>query len=253
MLSASVNANEVYVSVSGAGVDLAITQDGDNNQVGTSSDKLSINGTSNTMFILQEGQWNQVFYVSTWGSQTSGGGDVNGSSNNIKIEQYNTVGTDVNKVGMHILSSNNNVHVCQGASFDDADDTTCSGTASEYGGHTVNLDLHNGGNDIKISQQTGTGNADHFAQVYTYGGDNNDIFIKQNGNGNKYVYMTVRTDGGAQNIIQDGSGSHTATIDLTGLYKTDLSLTQDSSTNQTYTLTNNCQTVGGCAISLTQN
>ena len=253
MLSVSSNANEVYVSVTGAGVGLAITQDGDNNQVGTSAAKFSVNGTSNTMYIWQEGQWNQVFYVSYWGSGTAWGGDVQGNSNNIKIEQYNTTGTDVNKVGMHISSSNNNVHICQGATFDDADDTTCSGTSSEYGGHTVNLDLHNGGNDIKVGQQTGTGNADHLANIYTYGGDNNDIFVRQKGNGNKYLYLTIRTDGGEQSIIQSGSGSHTATIDLTGTYKTDLDLTQNSSTNQTYTLTNTCATVGGCSLSVTQN
>ena len=90
-------------------------------------------------------------------------------------------------------------------------------------------------------------------RVYTYGGDNNDVFIKQNGNGNKTTYFTVRTDGGAQNIIQKGSGTHQATIDLIGSYKTDLSLTQNSGSNQTYSLTNNCVTVGGCAVSVTQN
>lgn len=252
MLSPLGNANEVYVSVTGTGVGLSITQSGDNNQVGTSTDKFSVNGNSNTMYIWQEGQWNQVFYIAAWGSGTAWGGDVQGNSNDIKIEQYNTTGTDVNKVGMHVQSSDNNVHICQGASFDSFTDTTCSGTTSEYGGHVVNLDLHNSGNDIKVSQQTGTGNGDHLANINVYG-DNNDIFVKQNGDGNKYLYMTVRTAGGIQNIIQDGSGSHTATIDLTGLYKTDLDLTQDSSTNQTYTLTNDCQTVGGCTVSLTQN
>ena len=254
MLSAYVNANEVFVSVTGAGVGLSITQDGEDNQVGTSTDKFSINGSSNTMYIWQEGKWNQVFYVSYWGTGNAFGGDVNGNSNNIKIEQYNTVGTDVNKVGMHIQSSNNNVHVCQGKSFTDAADTTCSASSTaEYGGHTVNLDLHSGGNDIKISQETGTGNADHFINLYTYGGENNDVFIKQKGNGNKYAMMTIRTDGGEQSIVQKDDGAHSATIDLTGSYHTDLNLIQYGSTDQTYTLTQDCQTAGGCAISLTQN
>jgi hypothetical protein len=252
-LSASVNANEAYISVNGSGVDLAITQDGDNNQVGTSTDKFSVNGTSNTLFILQEGQWNQVFYVGWWGSQTHTGGDIKGNNNNIRVEQYNTTGTDVNKVGMHIPSSDNNVHVCQGKSFDDAADTTCSGTVDEYGGHTAVIDLHGGGNDVKISQQSGTVNSDHTANIFTYGGDDNNIFVKQNGNGNKYLNMIVRTDGGSQSIIQDGSGAHTATIDLGGSYKTDLDLTQDSSDNKSYTLTQNCQTIGGCSLTVLQN
>lgn len=252
-ISVSSNANEAYISANGTGLDLDIIQDGNNNQVGTSAAKFSVNGNSNTLYILQEGQWNQVFYVSTWGSGTSWGGDIQGNSNNLKFEQYNTTGTDVNKIGMHIPSSNNNVHVCQGKSFTDAADTTCSASATaEYGGHTVNLDLHSGGNDIKISQETGTGNADHFINLYTYGGDNNDVFIKQKGNGNKYVMMTIRTDGGEQSIVQKDDGAHSATIDLTGTYHTDLNLIQYGSTDQTYTVTNTCATVGGCSLSVTQ-
>jgi hypothetical protein len=54
-------------------------------------------------------------------------------------------------------------------------------------------------------------------------------------------------------MVQKGDGVHTATIDLTGAYTTDLSLTQDSNTNQSYTLTNNCQTSTGCSVSVTQN
>ena len=143
--------------------------------------------------------------------------------------------------------------MCQGSTFASSTSTSCSGSSSEeYGGHTTNLDLHSGSNNIKIGQQTGTGNADHYVQLYTYNGENNDIFVKQNGNGNKTLNMTVRTDGGEQSIIQKDSGAHTATIDLTGSYHTDLDLKQQGSTNQSYSLTQNCQTSGGCGISLTQ-
>ena len=253
-VSASSNANEIYLDQSGTNFDLTITQDGNNNSVGTSSAKFNIRHDNNTVFILQEGQWNEIHYVSAWGSGASWGGDVDGSGNNLKFEQYNTTGTDVNKIGMHISSNDNNVHVCQGKSFTDAADTTCSASSTaEYGGHTVNLDLHSGGNDIKISQETGTGNADHFINIYTYGGENNDVFIKQKGNGNKYAMMTIRTDGGEQSIVQKDDGAHSATIDLTGSYHTDLNLIQYGSTDQTYTLTQNCQTAGGCSVTMTQN
>jgi hypothetical protein len=153
-----------------------------------------------------------------------------------------------------VLSNNNDVHVCQGATFDSNTDATCSGTTpnSEYGGHTVNLDLHSGGNNIKIGQETGTGNADHYAQIYTYGGENNDLFLTQKGNGNKTLNMTIITDGGEQDIMQSGNGSHTATVSLGGTYHTDMSLTQQGNTTQSYSLTQNCQTSSGCGISVTQ-
>jgi hypothetical protein len=83
-------------------------------------------------------------------------------------------------------------------------------------------------------------------------GENNNLFVNQSGNGNKTLNMTIRTDGGTQDIIQKDSGAHTATIDLTGSYHTDLSLTQQGSTNQSYSLTQNCQTSGGCTVGITQ-
>ena len=61
--------------------------------------------------------------------------------------------------------------------------------------------------------------------------DYNDVFVRQKGN----------------------NSSHNANITLDGLYGTDLILKQMSTTNQTYTLTQNCITVGGCAVSVTQD
>ncbi len=54
-------------------------------------------------------------------------------------------------------------------------------------------------------------------------------------------------------MMQKSDGDHTATVDLTGSYGTDLTLKQDSQSDQTYTLTNNCQTSSGCDITVTQN
>jgi len=229
---------------------ISITQDGQDNSV-----NFTMAHDDNSITIFQEGNNNEVSYVSYWGSGRSWGGDLDGTGNVLNFKQHNTTGSDSNKIGFHIPSNNNNVTICQGATFDSRSDTTCSGStpSSEYGGHTVNLDLHSGGNIIKIGQETGTGNADHYAQIYTYGGDNNSVFVKQKGNGNKSLSLIIRTDGAEQDVIQTGNGTHTATIDLQGSYGTDLSLTQNSNSNKTYSLTQNCQTSGGCSVSVTQN
>ena len=242
--------NEIYITQVGTSNNftLDITQDGDDNVV-----QLSVSHDNNTIDIDQTGTNNTISWVSYWGSGQGWGGDLDGSGNTLKFEQYNTTGTDANRIGFHINTNDNNVHICQGKTFVDTSDTTCEASATaEYGGHTVNIDLHSGNTDLKGSQETGTGNADHEARIYTYGGENNDIFVKQNGNGNKTLNMTVRTDGGEQSIIQKDSGAHTATIDLTGIYHTDLDLKQQGSTNQSYSLTQNCQTSGGCGVTLTQ-
>jgi hypothetical protein len=244
--------NSVYIEQITTSDDtiISITQDGQDNSV-----NFTMAHDDNSITIYQEGNNNEVSWVSYWGSGKSWGGDLDGTGNVLNFKQHNTTGSDSNKIGFHIPSNDNDVTICQGATFDSRSDTTCSGStpSSEYGGHTVNLDLHSGGNTLKIGQETGTGNADHYAQIYTYGGDNNSVFVKQKGNGNKSLYLTIRTDGAEQDIIQTGNGVHTATIDLQGSYGTDLSLTQNSNSNKTYSLTQNCQTSGGCSVTVTQN
>jgi hypothetical protein len=241
--------NSVFIEQITTSDDTTITvnQDGNNNAV-----NLSMAHDDNTLDIDQKGNNNTVSWTSTWGSGKSWGGDLDGTNNNIKTEQNNTTGSDSNKVGFHIQSNDNNVNLCQGATFASSTSTSCSGTSSEYGGHTINIDLHSGGNDIKIGQQTGTGNADHYVQLYTYGGENNNTFVTQEGDGNKTLNMTIRTDGGEQELMQKGDGAHAATIDLTGSYHTDLDLVQQGSTNQSYSLTQDCQTSVGCGVSVTQ-
>ena len=241
--------NSVFIEQITTSDDTTITvnQDGNNNAV-----NLSMAHDDNTLDIDQKGNNNTVSWTSTWGSGKSWGGDLDGTNNNIKTEQNNTTGSDSNKVGFHIQSNDNNVNLCQGATFASSTSTSCSGTSSEYGGHTINIDLHSGGNDIKIGQQTGTGNADHYVQLYTYGGENNNTFVTQEGDGNKTLNMTIRTDGGEQELMQNGDGAHAATIDLTGSYHTDLDLVQQGSTNQSYSLTQDCQTSVGCGVSVTQ-
>jgi len=246
----SLAGNSVFIEQIGTSTDttIDIDIDGNNNAV-----NLTTEGTNNELDITQEGNNNTISWISYWGSGKAWGGDLDGNNNNIKIEQYNTTGTDANKIGFHIQSSGNTVHVGQGCSFNNSSDTSCESSSTvEYGGHTTNLDLHSGGNNVKISQETGTGNADHYVQLYTYGGENNNTFIKQKGNGNKTLNMTIRTDGGSQDILQKDDGAHTATIDLTGTYHTNMSLIQRGSTNQSYSLTQNCQTIGGCGVSITQ-
>ena len=228
---------------------ITINQDGNNNAV-----NLSMAHDDNTLDFNQVGNNNTISWVSYWGSGKIWGGDIDGTNNTLKFEQYNTTGSDSNRIGFHMPGNDNDLHVCQGATFSSSTDTTCSGTTpnSEYGGHIINLDVHANNNSIKIGQETGTGNADHYAQIYYYNGDNNDTFITQKGNGDKDLRMDIRTDGGEQEVMQKGDGDHTATVNLYGSYHTDLSLTQQGNTTQSYSITQTCQTSGGCGISLTQ-
>ena len=52
--------------------------------------------------------------------------------------------------------------------------------------------------------------------------------------------------------MQKGTGSHNSQVTLTGSYATTLNVLQQGSVNQTYSLTQNCQTSNGCSVSVTQ-
>ena len=65
--------------------------------------------------------------------------------------------------------------------------------------------------------------------------------------------MTIRnSDGNDVYVNQRDNGAHSATVNLLGSQPTDLTLIQKGNTTQSYTLSQNCLTVGGCTISVTQ-
>ena len=84
--------------------------------------------------------------------------------------------------------------------------------------------------------------------------DNVDHDVWQEGSGSHYshIYYYNTSDDSNTNVTQKGSGSHSAQIVLRGNKPTTLNLTQNSSINKSYSVTQNCVTNGGCNISVTQ-
>ena len=89
-------ANEIYITQVGTSNNftLDILQDGDDNEV-----RLSVSHDNNNIDIDQVGENNTISWVSYWGSGLSWGGDLDGSGNTLKFEQFNTTGTDENVIG----------------------------------------------------------------------------------------------------------------------------------------------------------
>jgi hypothetical protein len=107
------------------------------------------------------------------------------------------------------------------------------------------VDLRVVGNFNSVDlQQTSTGGA---KGIFTdVSGNNNSLLVQQKDSGSHYAEVTL--SGGNKNvdILQQGSASHMAKVNLSGT-PTDLSLTQSGSTQNYYSITHNCTTVGGCA------
>jgi hypothetical protein len=82
IISLSVHANDIYINQSGATLDLDITQDGQNNTVGSSSTASSVIGATTNLAITQVGD-NNVMTFDVNGATYTGTYSVTGNSNNI--------------------------------------------------------------------------------------------------------------------------------------------------------------------------
>ena len=96
------------------------------------------------------------------------------------------------------------------------------------GTHTFNLDIHADDTIVDLWQE---GSGSHYAHSYFYG----------------------TADGSEVDLTQKGSANHNAQIRLQGTEPTVLNLLQQGTTNQTYSITNTCYTVGGCTVNVTQD
>jgi len=253
LIASSLQADDNHVHIDQAGANMQMEID----QVAGTINKvdLSIDGTSNSLDIDQWGSNNEVSWIDYWGSGATWGGDLDGNNNSLHFYQYCSRGSNCAKsdVGFHVLGNDNTVRWGQGGMLDDIDDTTFGHDGDEGGGSKLNLDIHGDDNKVAGVQRNGSANvwSGHTATVYIYA-DDNEVWVNQNTDGVKTFTMTSRTDENSVNVQQTGYAAHTGTITLTGTSPTTLILTQQSNTAQSYSLTQNCVTVGGCSVSVTQ-
>ena len=155
---------------------------------------------------------------------------------------------------MNVYGSNNDVLMGQGYKVSSAGSFTYDG--QEFGGHDMYLDITGSGNDVKLSQRSNNNTSDHYMDINIYS-DDNTVHAMQQHNNDKTLTLTINNDDNNVSINQQKSGgTQTGTITLGGSYGTTLDLTMGTNNTTgagTYSLTQNCQTVGGCSVSVTQD
>ena len=240
---------------------LTISQAGYDNKV-----NLSIAHDDNTITITQQGNNNEVSWVEQWGSGINWGGDLNGENNTLAFQQRCSRGAACGKsdIGFHIQGDSNKVKYGQGVYMASGSSSNTDMTGSynsafsfdgdEGGNHTATLDIHGNNNTLSGYQRNGNLNAysGHTSRLYLYG-DNQTLHAVQEADGAKTLNYTSNVDGTTGYIKQTHNGGHTATVVLNGNYPTNITLLQNSSTAQSYSLTQNCLTSSGCSISVTQD
>mgnify|MGYP001204335711 FL=1 len=209
--------NRISITQSGSGIDLDITQDGNNNLViGTDlTNPASITGDNNTVSITQNNDNNVL------------GLDINGASNTLSITQDKDQRALVNIVGGSNQLNLDQLHLLN------------------VGDHFSSIDIQGNSNILDIDQKE-SGDKILFLDIDS----SNNVTILQEGTGNHFLDIDL-TNNHTINITQDGTGDHDATVNLSGNSST-LNLTQDSATDQNYILEQNCANVS-CSATVTQN
>ncbi len=232
--------NDIYLNQIGDNLNLSITQDGEDNSIGTYSTPTSLDGDNIDVTITQE----------TEGASVNLSVDGNNTTLVAKQKCHNGSLCNSDNMDLDITGIGNSMELGQGYKIT-ANDWLYDNV--EHGGHNMELSVNGNDNNIKLSQRSQNSISDHNMDVDITGDDNN-VHVMQEANQDKTLNLTINNDDNNVFVHQKKAFSHTATISLDGTYGTDLSLTQSSTTSaQSYSLTQDCQTVGGCSVSVTQN
>lgn len=221
----------IYINQVGNDNELDVVQDGSDNLiagVGSTTNNIvnaDIIGNNNDTTLTQRGNNNAILF------------DVTGDSNTTTVTQGDAATADDNRVEFDVNGDSNVLSITQKHN---------NGIGTN--GHFFALDLDGDNNNI-LSSQLNDGDKKAFLSVQ---GDDNDIDLYQQGSGSHYAEIAVGSDQ-TVDITQDGTGNHNASVSMTG-HSATLDLTQDSSTSQTYSISQHCGNSNGCATTtVTQN
>ena len=241
------------------------TQTGNNNKIGLYKHYYgSDNQTSSTMTAVQTGDGNTM-YLDNHGDNNNFDAtqihnnaimdlEIDYDDNSVMAKQQcSTASCNQDHMILNVFQgNNNNIKMGQGYKIDGNGNFSYDNL--ELGGHSMDLRVTGDTNDIMLSQRSSNNTSGHVMDINVYS-DDNDIHVIQEHNSSKNLTLTLNNDDNNVDIDQKKNHSHTANITLSGSYGTDLNLQQGSNNStsaQSYTLTQNCVTVGGCSVSVTQ-
>jgi len=222
-----------------------------------------IGSNNNSVTVEQTGNYNKI---------AGGGGGtyaiINGSSNTFNVKQGDTLGK--NLFEFSVTGNTNNITLWQARN-----PTTGLQDGQESGGHYMGLNVSGSTNTLSLKQSNdGGATSGHFAYV-DITGSNNQGTLKQMGNGEKTFFGIVNGNTNVFDITQQGSGSffdlsltgnghnvtasqkdagsHKATVNLTNAGgSSTVNLIQQGTTAQNINITQQCATLSGCSVSVTQ-
>jgi hypothetical protein len=206
-------ANDIYITQSGAGLNLDLIQDGQNNVMGTTSARMTLTGTTSVLYASQTGNTNALT-LDLEGTSLNANIVATGDSNDIVLKcnaGSSSSYCDNWTADIDIIGDSGNIDIDVG--------TTAASSASNVvlqatgDSTTVNLDIDGASAPVSI---TAVGNLNNFQVNLDGPGDSNGHQITIHHTGNSATYDVVQS--GAYDSILDiitntGSGA-AADVDI---------------------------------------
>ena len=205
MMFSTAYANDIYITQSGASLDLDILQDGENNTIGNSTTVSSVIGATTNFNIKQIGNANVITFDIN-GANYTGTWDITGNSNNIDFNcdsggSNSSCATATASVVW--VGSSNDIDI-------DIGETASASTA------TVNITGASGSDSNTV---LGTVDGNSAILTLSINGDTNNFLVDINGNGDSigHTYIHTHTGGIADvDITQSGIYDNMVTLTTSG-------------------------------------
>ena len=214
LMVSTVYANDIYVTQSGATLDLDILQDGENNTIGSSTTSSSVIGATTNFDIKQVGNSNVITFDIN-GANYTGTWDITGNSNNIDFNCDSTgnnssCGTATANITWTGNSSDIDLDIGETSAAGNAtvNITGASGSdsnviAASIDGTSVILTLSvNGDTNNYLIDIDGNGDVNGHTLIHSHTGGIADVDITQSGVYDNMLNLTTSGDNHDIDIIQ---------------------------------------------------
>ena len=202
MMVSTVYANDIYITQSGATLDLDVLQDGQNNTIGSSTTSSSVIGATTNFDIKQVGNSNVITFDIN-GANYTGTWDITGNSNNI---DFNCDSTGNNS---SCGTATANITWTGNSSDIDLD----IGETSAAGNATVNITGASGSDSNVIAASI---DGTSVILTLSVNGDTNNYLIDIDGNGDVNGHTLIHSHtGGIADVDITQSGVYDNTLNLT--------------------------------------
>lgn len=210
-LTSPVLANDIYIQQAGDGLDLDITQDGQDNVIGTSGTNMVIQGDDMTFAITQTGSTNTIA-ATIKGATYTGTWTFTGSSNSVDLLCSSSAAGNCDTVTLNITNTgdNNDYTLRIGESADAGSSTVAFTVTGDNNIINSTIDGQSAGLSVTLdnssSLSTNSANGDEGVAITTTQTGDGDI------NGHD-ITLDVTGGGGTIDITQ--SGIYDNKVDLT--------------------------------------